>query len=479
MSERDGKMPPGSGGENCLRLRLLGAALVLVGLLMPAFFTMEGMEIYDTLLTGLYQEQEVYILLAGLKLVALNAVRAYPHYMGVFFLIESFRGMGRRRRLVMTAAAVFVLIPGVYVLIDWIYHIRYDFGIPAMSMLAMVLVLGKIDFSFVELGKKILMVAFLITALQFLDLMPILHSFPFGRGEISYDIKMVSLFLGADGFLQGAATLFFALFLFMAVLLMMLIVEENNIRRISEQKEQNERMLTEARIRNLESRTDMELRNLVHDLKSPLTGIQTLVGVVKLSCQSRGDAENVQYLDRVEEMIDHMSSMISEILHDEQRSAVTTQEFLSSVMAQLSAAEYAELIQTENRIPGWKIYVNKIRFARVVANLVENAAHAVPRTGGEIRIRVEGATGESGPQVRFVVRDNGVGIPRELMDEIWKKGFSSRNSSGLGLNFVEQVVEQCGGTVHLESVEHEGTVATVSLPRYQEDDDETKSMLSE
>ena len=39
------------------------------------------------------------------------------------------------------------------------------------------------------------------------------------------------------------ATIFFALFLFMSVLLLLLVVDENNIRRISEQKELNEHML--------------------------------------------------------------------------------------------------------------------------------------------------------------------------------------------------------------------------------------------
>ena len=78
-----------------------------------------------------------------------------------------------------------------------------------------------------------------------------------------------------------------------------------------------------------------------------------------------------------------------------------------------------------------------------------------------------------GAEIRFQVEDNGTGIPRELLGEIWEKGFSIRSSSGLGLNFVQQVVEQCGGSVELESVEREGTVVTVSLPPCEEDVCET------
>lgn len=194
------------------------------------------------------------------------------------------------------------------------------------------------------------------------------------------------------------------------------------------------------------------------------------MGVVKLSAGRRGDQTEGEYLERIETMIDRMSSMISEILHEEQRSVVTTQELLDAVMAQISSAEYADLVHTENRAPEAKIRINKIRFSRVLINLVENAAYAVRRPDGKIWIRVEET---EGAEIRFQVEDNGTGIPRELLGEIWEKGFSIRSSSGLGLNFVQQVVEQCGGSVELESVEREGTVVTVSLPPCEEDVCET------
>ena len=76
--------------------------------------------------------------------------------------------------------------------------------------------------------------------------------------------------------------------------------------------------------------------------------------------------------------------MISEILYEERQSVVTTQEFLSSVMAQISAMDYVDQVRTENTVPDWSIQVNKIRFARVLVNVIENAAHAISRPGGMI-----------------------------------------------------------------------------------------------
>ena len=52
--------------------------------------------------------------------------------------------------------------------------------------------------------------------------------------------------------------------------------------------------------------------------------------MVKLSAGRRGDQTEGSIWSGVETMIDRMSSMISEILHEEQRSVVTTQELLDA-----------------------------------------------------------------------------------------------------------------------------------------------------
>lgn len=450
------------------KLLYAGVGLILLGLLMPAVFTVYTVGLYDTLSIAIREDQEVYILLAALKLVGLNAVRAYPHYLGVFFLVESFSSMRTRRRLAISIIAVCFTIPGVYLVIDAVYGIHYDFGMPAVSMIVMLIILAKIDFSFVNLAKKTLMVAVLITSLQFLDMMPPLWRFPFGRGESSHDIKVAARFLDAEGFLQAMSAIFFAVLLFMAILLLMIIVDENNIRKISEQKELNEHMLMETRMRILENRTYMELRHLVHDLNSPLTSMQALVGVVKMSCEMKGSTIEAEHLGKIEDSIERMSSMISEILHEGTRTVVTIQELLSGLLAQISAAEYVDLIQVDNRAPQVKIEVNKIRFSRMLVNLIENAAYAVERPGGRIQVEVCPVEGEEGPCVQFAVRDNGQGIPEDWLEEVWTEGFSSHGSHGLGLKFVRQVVTQCGGSVRLESRENEGTTAVIVLRQYEE-----------
>jgi signal transduction histidine kinase len=98
---------------------------------------------------------------------------------------------------------------------------------------------------------------------------------------------------------------------------------------------------------------------------------------------------------------------------------------------------------------------------RVLGNLIANAlAHTAK--GGTVGV-------EAGPTpggVRITVRDDGEGIPPELLPRVFErfvKGASS-TGSGLGLAIVRDLVEAHGGTVAAESTVGVGTSIQVSLP---------------
>lgn len=447
------------------RKALIGGALVLLGVLMPLLADVQGFAIYDSLSLALGQQEKIYVLLAAVKLVALNSLRSFPHYLGAFFLGESLdiRYRGRRLKAIRTVV-VCVLIPLVYLLIGLLYDIHYDFGAPAILIMAMLVMVDKADFSMINLSKKALMLVLLITAVQFLDVMPALEQLPFGRGETSHDIKTAAHLLGADEFLQMFASMLFGLMLLSAVLLSKLIMDENNLRLLGELKEQNARMRSEQRMQALEERTQRELRHLVHDLKTPLTAAQALVSVVKLGCTRQpGQEREVEYLARVEGSMEHMSAMVSEILYEDCRSVVTAQRVVNAFLAQSSSSAYAPLVRAENRAGEARVRINEIRFLRALANLVENAYHALPEGRGEIWLRVSRMDGPS-PQVVFQVEDNGPGIPPGQMERIWEEGYSTRGSHGLGLRFVRQVVEGNQGEIEVESRLGQGTVMTVRIP---------------
>ena len=225
-------------------------------------------------------------------------------------------------------------------------------------------------------------------------------------------------------------------------------------------REQNEEIRTRAQINEMKNRTYQEMQYLVHDLKSPLTALQTLVGVLKMECEAEGRSQDVEYLTRVEDNVEQMSRMISEILYEDQRSPITTEELVRIVLAQVSTSDYASYIRVQNDVPQTLVSVNHVLFPRALVNLLQNSARAVrTRTERRILLRVEAEDGA----VRFTVADNGVGISPERQKSVWGRGTSGEGSSGLGLAFVRSIVDRLGGEVTLCSKVNEGTHITITI----------------
>ena len=64
----------------------------------------------------------------------------------------------------------------------------------------------------------------------------------------------------------------------------------------------------------------------------------------------------------------------------------------------------------------------------------------------------------------ITVKDNGPGIPKNIMDKIFEKGFSTKGEGrGVGLFHTKQLIESLGGSISVESMEDIGTKFTVSV----------------
>ena len=193
--------------------------------------------------------------------------------------------------------------------------------------------------------------------------------------------------------------------------------------------------------------------------------MQTLVDVIKMESEAEGATERMEYLERIERGIERMNEMISDILYEDRRSEITTEKVLDTALAQISIADYANSVQAENNVPEAKIYVNRILFPRVLVNLAQNSARAIPsgRTGN-IFLQVDRVCQGMKSWIVFSVSDNGSGISRENQRRIWEHGVSDFRSSGLGLAFVRKVVNSAQGHIQISSTPSEGTNIRIFLP---------------
>lgn len=444
----------------------IGLGLVLLGLLMPLLFTVKNFHVFRSLSRALVQGEKTDLMVAAFQLVALNSVRGIPHYIGAYFIGESVQLRWRERTLwPLNFLLIVAILQATYWVIEQVHHIHYDFGLPAILVCAFVLVFRWLDYQYIALWKKALAIALFLTSFQFLDIMPALRGLPVGRGETSRDIKQAANVVGGEMVLNGLALVGAAIFLLFGLLIFFQLRDENTLRELSTLREQNQAIRMEAKLNEMKNRTYQEMQYLVHDLKSPLTVVQTLVGVIKMECEQEGRIRDVDYLSRVEGAVEQMSGMISDILYEGQHTLVSTHALLGTALAQSSVSDYALFIRVDNQIPEALVSANRILFPRALVNLLQNSAQAVPPDREpEIWLRVTREEGHGGRKVVFTVEDNGTGIREEEQRAVWDKGVSGRNSSGLGLAFVSGVVENMEGEIRVSSVPGEGTSISLVIP---------------
>ena len=129
------------------------------------------------------------------------------------------------------------------------------------------------------------------------------------------------------------------------------------------------------------------------------------------------------------------------------------ESLLSRVKVLYSSFENNETVklQVEINPPDLNLFADENLIAQVLLNLVKNALEAVQgREEGQIHISVDRSTNNH-PEIR--VSDNGPGIPREILEQIFVPFFTTREKgSGIGLSLSRQIMRLHGGSLQVRSV---------------------------
>ncbi len=246
--------------------------------------------------------------------------------------------------------------------------------------------------------------------------------------------------------------------------------------------EENERLLKESQrsaqaLREADRRKDEFLATLAHELRNPLAPIRNAVEVM------RSKGVNDPTLDWAKDVIARQVSNMVRLVDDLlDVSRVTTGKLvlrreateLGRVIQRAIEASHslidANQHQLEVSLPAEPVPLeaDEVRLIQVFSNLLTNAAKYT-KPGGKIRIVGRVVDG----QVEVQVQDSGIGIPQEMLDDVFSLFMQVERSLdrahgglGVGLALVRQLVELHGGTVAAESSGCDrGSTFTVRLPR--------------
>ena len=104
--------------------------------------------------------------------------------------------------------------------------------------------------------------------------------------------------------------------------------------------------------------------------------------------------------------------------------------------------------------------------------LIKNSLDFVPKEGGRTTIRAEEDDTERGHKVTFTVEDNGIGIPADKMDNLFKKFYQidttltrKHGGTGLRLAIAKGIIESHGGTIWLNKGYTKGASFKFTLSR--------------
>jgi signal transduction histidine kinase len=104
--------------------------------------------------------------------------------------------------------------------------------------------------------------------------------------------------------------------------------------------------------------------------------------------------------------------------------------------------------------------VDRTLVARSLANIIENALHAMPGRGS---LTIDASPGGSAVTLR--IGDTGVGMDEEALARVFEPYFSTKTTgTGLGLPIARRNIELNGGAIEVESVKGQGTTVIVRLP---------------
>jgi signal transduction histidine kinase len=212
-----------------------------------------------------------------------------------------------------------------------------------------------------------------------------------------------------------------------------------------------------------------------HDLKSPITGIQNLVQLMKTKSRS---ADEQEYLNLILESCGHMQGLITDILDvnrlDQGLQGLAPKKIWVPDLV-MSLKKYYEVIAQEKQIalqvqfPGGEIacHCDESILYQILSNLLSNAIK-FSKPGNRVELNISSQSLD----VVFEVKDFGPGIELQEIPLLFKKfqklkarPTQGENSTGLGLFIVDRLVHLLKGRIEVKSVPNQQTSFLVYIPR--------------
>jgi two-component system C4-dicarboxylate transport sensor histidine kinase DctB len=209
---------------------------------------------------------------------------------------------------------------------------------------------------------------------------------------------------------------------------------------------------------------------IAHEMNQPLAALRTLSDNAVTLIRRERAAEAEKNLGMIGQIVERMAQIATQLKTFARKpkggiGPVSIGRALDHALTVVEPRLRAQRIEVRRPPEDAEALADGIRLEQVLVNLLGNAADALGgRDGGTVDVCVTSNAG----RVTIAVRDNGPGIPTEVLPYLFEPFFTTRGPGaglGLGLTICEGIVRDFGGTLRARNLPEEGGAEfTVELP---------------
>lgn len=234
-----------------------------------------------------------------------------------------------------------------------------------------------------------------------------------------------------------------------------------------------DRKKTERELIETNKELDTFFYKASHDLKGPLASIMGIINLARLDSES----DHSKYFGMIESSTQKLDNTLLDLIE-----LARTRKGVSKITTVNVRELVDEIVRSLHHIKGFEkfnlqididsainVKSDRVLLLSVFQNLIHNAINYCRNPNPWLKVSVQ----QNKTSLKIQVADNGPGIAEHIRDKVFEmfyRGNTESNGSGLGLFIVKSAIEKLQGKIYFETVTNEGTTFFVTVPNSLSDE---------